>query len=225
MAQVTAEIMQCTGGSLRSSPHDMFWFCPRPHLVGLWQGEHNPAIKPIKPSPRFECFTTFSHFCHTFLACLRLSSFEYPPHDRPNTKLRAMFQVPTMSRGKTITLKGYFFWTNVELSVSAQQRNFLKGSRKLAPTLNIHFPCPLKMRSGRICFHPKFGCQLCSIRGYNAIYTRRRCTGLSGSCSLFDCGKTVEASGTKSPEFTAQRLHLMGRTDALVRGTQTLCSR
>ena len=118
-----------------------------------------------------------------------------------------------------------FFWINVELSVSTQQRTFLKGSQTLAPTLNVHVPCPLKMRSGRIRFHLKFGCPLCSIRGYNAIYTRRQCTGLSSSCSLFDCGETGKASGTKSPEFAAQRLRLMGRTDALVQGTQTLCSR
>ena len=136
-----------------------------------------------------------------------------------------MYEVPTMSRGKTITLKWYFFWINVEISVSAQQRTFLKGSQKLASTLNVNFPCPLKMRIGRICFQLKFGCQLCSIRGYNAIYTRRRCTGLSGSCSLSDFGETAKASGTKSPEVAAQRLRLMGRTDALVRGTQTFCSR
>ena len=79
-----------------------------PHFVGLWEGEHNPATKPIKPFPSFNYFTTFTHFCHTYLAGLRPLSFKlplYPPHDRPNTKLRVMFQVPTMSRVKTSTLK------------------------------------------------------------------------------------------------------------------------
>ena len=66
------------------------------------------ATKPIKPFPWFNSFTTFTYFCHKFLAGVRPSSFEwplYPPHDRPNSKLRAMFQVPTMSTVKTITLK------------------------------------------------------------------------------------------------------------------------